>query len=79
VCETVGTEVVVDVPSPKVQAYEVMVLTGAAEADASNEVGEPGIAGVAVNAATGAWSGETLIAWDSHLRRSLPERCRWPC
>jgi hypothetical protein len=59
-----GTDVVALVPSPKLQAYDVIVPEGADDAEPSNDVGEPGGDGVTVNAAEGAWSGTTAIPFE---------------
>ncbi len=60
-----GTDVVTLVPSPKLQAYDVIVPEGADDAEPSNDVGEPAGAGVAENAAEGAWSGAMAIAFET--------------
>jgi hypothetical protein len=58
---TSGETVVRLVPSPKLHAWLAIAPSGATEAEALKDVGDPGGPAVAENPATGPWSGNTTI------------------
>lgn len=69
--------VVAVLPSPKFQAYEVIVPAATVEAEASNNVGVPAAATLEVKAATGAWSGVMAGSMSSQVATpiALPASC----